>query len=248
MDSKDIIPVFPTPMAKQIMMSRLRTAEKGHNIMKRKSEVLQMKFRNVGKEIIEIKSLLGEIFKEASFLLAEARFVSGDFSQTVLSAVDKARVKVKHRLENIAGVQLRIFECYSEGSDMYGLTGLARGGRRLASLKRAYFNATQILVDLATLQTTFQILDEVIRGNNRRVNALEYLYIPKIERTLKYIDDELDERERQEFFIMKTLQKLKRENIKKMREEVFKIKTSGDPEGKVRNILEEMEDKDNLFA
>jgi H(+)-transporting ATP synthase subunit D len=58
----------------------------------------------------------------------------------------------------------------------------------------------ELLVDLASLQTSFVTLDEVIKTTNRRVNAIEHVVIPKIQRTLDYIISELDELEREEFF------------------------------------------------
>ncbi|GFY41988.1 v-type proton ATPase subunit D 1 [Trichonephila inaurata madagascariensis] len=165
---QDIFPVFPTPMHHQLMKVKLKIAQKGHDILKRKSEVLEMRFRKVGKEIIKIKRLMGDIFKEASFLLAEARFIIGDFNQMVLSAVDKAKLKVKHRTENVAGVNLRIFESYKEGGDAHDLAGLAKGGAKLTSIKQTYTNAVEILVELATLQTTFYMLDEPIVRRDRK--------------------------------------------------------------------------------
>lgn len=50
------------------------------------------------------------------------------------------------------------------------------------------------------LQTSFVVLDETIKATNRRVNAIEHVIIPRIERTLAYIGSELDEREREEFY------------------------------------------------
>jgi H(+)-transporting ATP synthase subunit D len=46
-------------------------------------------------------------------------------------------------------------------------------------------------VELASLQTSFITLDEVIKTTNRRVNAIEHVIIPRIERTLAYIISEL---------------------------------------------------------
>ncbi|KAF8797128.1 V-type proton ATPase subunit D 1 like protein [Argiope bruennichi] len=197
------------------MKSKLSIAQKGHDILKRKSEVLEMRFRKVGKEIIKIKRLMGDIFKEASFLLAEARFIIGDFNQLVLNAVSKARLKVKHRTENVAGVSLQIFEFYVEGGDTHDLTGLAKGGAKLMSIKQTYTNAVEILVELATLQTTFVMLDDVIKSLNRRVNSLEQMHIPKVERTIRYIETEMDERERQDFFRMKKIQGIKKKDMER---------------------------------
>jgi len=56
-----------------------------------------------------------------------------------------------------------------------------------------------IIINIA-LQTAFITLDEVIKITNRRVNAIQYVVIPKIDNTIAYIVSELDERDREEFY------------------------------------------------
>jgi len=72
--------------------------------------------------------------------------------------------------------------------------------------REVYAKAIETLVELASLQTAFTILDEVIRATNRRVNAIEHVVIPRLENTIKYIMSELDEMDREEFFRLKKVQ------------------------------------------
>ena len=54
------------------------------------------------------------------------------------------------------------------------LTGLSRGGQQIDRLKKNYAKAVELLVELASLQTSFVTLDVVIKTTNRRVNAIEH--------------------------------------------------------------------------
>ena len=94
----------------------------------------------------------------------------------------------------------------SAGSGEFSLTGLSRGGQQVQKARDTYSKALRVLVDLASLQTAFVILDEVIRLTNRRVNAIEYVIIPRLENTIAYIVSELDEMDREEFFRLKKVQ------------------------------------------
>lgn len=144
-------------------------------------------FNVLTKFLLQTKSLMGEVMKEAAFSLAEAKFTVGsDFNTIVLQNVTKAQIKVwnlakdkrikfiffikvKTRKDNVAGVILPVFESYQDGTDSNEFAGLARGGQQLGKLKRNYARAIQLLVDLASLQTCFITLDEVIKVLNKKI-------------------------------------------------------------------------------
>ncbi|XP_014313285.1 V-type proton ATPase subunit D isoform X2 [Myotis yumanensis] len=231
MSGKDRIEIFPSRMAQTIMKARLKGAQTGRNLLKKKSDALTLRFRQILKKIIETKMLMGEVMREAAFSLAEAKFTAGDFSTTVIQNVNKAQVKIRAKKDNVAGVTLPIFEHYHEGTDSYELTGLARGGEQLAKLKRNYAKAVELLVELASLQTSFVTLDEAIKITNRRVNAIEH---------------ELDEREREEFYRLKKIQEKKKILKEKTERELEKRKVAGEVT-EPANLLAEEKDEDLLF-
>jgi V-type H+-transporting ATPase subunit D len=66
------------------------------------------------------------------------------------------------------------------------------------------------------------ILDEVIKVTNRRVNALEHILIPRAENTIKYINSELDELDREEFYRLKKVQGKKKRDAAVAEEEAKK--------------------------
>lgn len=205
-----------------------------------------MRFRLILGKIIETKTLMGEVMKEAAFSLAEAKFTSGDINQVVLQNVTKAQIKIRTKKDNVAGVTLPVFESYQDGSDTYELAGLARGGQQLAKLKKNYQSAVKLLVELASLQTSFVTLDEVIKITNRRVNAIEHVIIPRIDRTLAYIISELDELEREEFYRLKKIQDKKREARIKADAKKAELLQQGIDVRQQANILDEGDD-DVLF-
>ncbi|XP_061718392.1 V-type proton ATPase subunit D [Cydia fagiglandana] len=210
MSGKDKLQIFPSRGAQMLIKARLAGAVKGHGLLKKKADALQVRFRMILGKIIETKTLMGEVMKEAAFSLAEAKFTTGDFNQVVLQNVTKAQIKIRSKKDNVAGVTLPIFESYQDGSDTYELAGLARGGQQLSKLKKNFQSAVKLLVELASLQTSFVTLDEVIKITNRRVNAIEHVIIPRLERTLAYIISELDELEREEFYRLKKIQDKKK--------------------------------------
>jgi V-type H+-transporting ATPase subunit D len=251
MSSKDRFNVFPSRMAQTLMKGRLKGAQTGHNLLKKKADALAIRFRAILKKIIDTKMLMGDVMKTAAFSLAEAKFsMSGDFTQVVIQSVSKAQIKIRTKRDNVAGVILPSFESFNDGGDTFELTGLGRGGTQLQKLKRNYNEAIKNLVELATLQTSFVILDDVIKITNRRVNAIEHVIIPKITRTINYIISELDEMEREEFYRLKKVQEKKKQARAIQEAQRTALIESGiitGNEEEAPNILDKEHDEDVLF-
>uniref|UniRef100_A0A2I2YUL5 V-type proton ATPase subunit D n=1 Tax=Gorilla gorilla gorilla TaxID=9595 RepID=A0A2I2YUL5_GORGO len=96
------------------------------------------------------------------------------------------------------------------------------------------------------IETSFVTLDEAIKITNRRVNAIEHVIIPRIERTLAYIITELDEREREEFYRLKKIQEKKKILKEKSEKDLEQRRAAGEVL-EPANLLAEEKDEDLLF-
>ncbi|CAM8978135.1 unnamed protein product [Rhodiola kirilowii] len=210
--------VVPTVTMLGVMKARLVGATRGHALLKKKSDALTVQFRQILKKIVSTKESMGDIMKNSSFALTEVKYVAGDnVKHVVLENVKTATLKVRSRTENVAGVKLPKFEYFTDGETKNDLTGLARGGQQVQACRAAYVKAIEVLVELASLQTSFITLDDAIKTTNRRVNALENVVKPRIENTISYIKGELDELEREDFFRLKKIQGYKRRELERQR-------------------------------
>lgn len=112
----------------------------------------------------------------AAFSLAEVTYaVGGDIGYQVQESAKSARFRVRTKQDNVSGVLLPAFESYqTEGNNDFGLTGLGKGGQQVQRCRETYARAVEALVELASLQTAFVILDEVIKVVNRRGQSLGF--------------------------------------------------------------------------
>lgn len=193
--------VFATRQTLGNTKLRLKGAQNGHSLLKRKADALSKRFRTITSKIQDAKQQMGKVLQLASFSMVEVSYATGDIGYAVRENVKHATFRVRARQENISGVHLPSFAIQagagdgsgadesSEGresaaSQEFSLTGLSRGGQQVQKARDTYRKALKVLVDLASLQTAFVILDEVIRLTNRRVNAIEHVIIPRLENTI----------------------------------------------------------------
>ncbi|XP_015182074.1 PREDICTED: probable V-type proton ATPase subunit D 2 [Polistes dominula] len=225
--------VFPTNGSQSMIKHRLNAAEKSYILLKKKSDTLLAYFKTILAKLLEKKSILKEVMKEASFSLAEVNYITGNINQFVLQLANKATIKVLSRKNIIVGVNIQTYEYYEEGFDPFLYTGLARGGQQVSSsllllsiiifnicyvknmnilqwqvlkVKNNYRNALELLIQLASLQSSFITLEKHLKVTHRRVNVLRYIIIPRLKSTLTYIATELEEREREDIFRLKKMQ------------------------------------------
>jgi len=190
--------VNPTRMVLTGLKKRLRTARRGHKLLKDKRDELMKKFL----EIVRENKILREEVEE-KLNLVHSRFVMARAvmsSEIVEEALmfPKVEVSLKTSTRNIMSVDVPVLEFTTDintEGDIYPY-GFANTTAELDEAISTLSELTPKLLKLAEIEKSAQLLADEIERTRRRVNALEYVLIPNLEETIKYIVMKLDENER----------------------------------------------------
>lgn len=188
--------VNPTRMELRRLKTRLKTATRGHKLLKDKSDEMIRQFMVY---VRENKRLREEIEAELSsalkgFTLARAVSSNAVVEEAVMMPATKAEISLSS--DNVMSVEVpSISVVEHEGQDKYPYSFDTVTSELDASIGTLSTLLVK-LVKLAEVEKTCNMLADEIEKNRRRVNALEYVMIPQIEETIKYINMKLDENER----------------------------------------------------
>ncbi|KAI5162557.1 V-type H+-transporting ATPase subunit D [Nematocida ausubeli] len=194
--------VFPTRMSLGQLQGRVQGAEKGKSLIKRRGDALQMKHREVAAKLLQKKCELEKEIENAYFFLSRTEFYGGDMRLAQQQA-KSAPLSVQIDLEGLAGL---IIPTYRIPETIMPMVFMGASGKLISDTRAQFIRCLSLMVEMASLQVSFDMIDQMVQATNRRVNALEHVLIPKLENTILYIQSELDEQDREEFFRLKKVQ------------------------------------------
>jgi V-type H+-transporting ATPase subunit D len=200
------LPVFPTRMNLKLTETKKKSAEKGHLLLKRKSDALKARHKAILGEFRTKEGEINQKLRDAFFKLTEAEFLGANLRMFVHES-QRQKITVKTEADQVSGVVLPVFTLQKD--NIQPILFLDRSGQALNDCRAMFVGALEMLVQLCVLKNSLRILDAVLAATNRRVNALEFDLIPKLDSTIGYINSELDEQDREDFFRLKKIQNLK---------------------------------------
>lgn len=197
------INVAPTRTNLIRIKKELQFAREGYEILDRKREVLTTELVRVAHEADVLQKEVWKILEGAYRALEKAQLTLGsDHVEWAALAANKT-VDVHLKLRGIMGVAIPVIEARGEPQRMlYSLSGTN------AALDEASAAFREVLIktpQLSMLVTTVWRLAGELRKTQRRVNALQHIFIPAYEETVAFIVSSLEEREREETFRLKWL-------------------------------------------
>ena len=190
--------VNPTRMELTRLKGKLKTAQRGHKLLKDKRDELMKQFLEV---VREVRALRAEVEEELmrvhnSFTVASALMSDQALEQALM--YPKQSVSLDMTFKNVMSVNVPVYEyrTRTENADDIFPYGFAATSGELDDAVTALGQVFQRMLQLAQIEKTAQMLAEEIEKTRRRVNALEYVKIPQMQESIKYITMKLDENER----------------------------------------------------
>lgn len=199
----DRLPVSSTRMNLQSLDMKLKGAERGYTLLKYKSDALQIRFKELESQLGFQKERLEMLFEQSFTLLNEAKFEECSI-ETLMVYCQRNPVVLKAKCEIINGLEIQKYEVKraNEGSmEIY-----LKGKEKLQIIKKSFDEYFGLLIEICVAQKIYDGLKKQLEETNKRKNSLEHSFIPKYKCTVKYIEDEMDELEREEFYRLKKIQ------------------------------------------
>ncbi|MBR5559364.1 MAG: V-type ATP synthase subunit D [Oscillospiraceae bacterium] len=190
--------VNPTRMELTRLKGRLKTAVRGHKLLKDKRDELMKQFLEIVRKNRELRAKVEKGLEEANaaFTVASAVMSPEMLEQALL--YPKQSVELDMQLKNIMSVDVPVYSFHTKNEDPSEIYpyGFAQTSGELDTALDALNRVFRDMLELAEVEKTMQLLAEDIEKTRRRVNALEYVMIPNFQQNIRYITMKLDENER----------------------------------------------------
>ena len=189
--------ITPTRMVLNQLKGRLKTARRGHKLLKDKRDELMRQFMDVVRRNKELRTKVEEGLTAA--------FASQQVASSVMSPemMEQALLYPRQSVElglsykNIMSVNVPRYDFHTKNNDPTEIYpyGFAQTSGELDDALDKLAKVFRDMLELAEVEKTMQLLAEEIEKTRRRVNALEYVMIPELEGNIKYISMKLEENE-----------------------------------------------------
>lgn len=190
--------ITPTRMVLNQQKTRLKTAMRGHKLLKDKRDELMRQFMDVVRKNRELRSRVENGLTEAfSALTVASAVMSPDMLEQAI-LYPRQSVELSMQFKNIMSVNVPVYDFKTKTADTGDIYpyGFAQTSGELDDALAILSRVFEDMLELAQVEKTMQLMAEEIEKTRRRVNALEYVMIPECQENIKYISMKLEENDR----------------------------------------------------
>lgn len=193
-----VLNVNPTRMELTNLKRKLVTAQRGHKLLKDKRDELMRRFLDLVRENKELRRKVEEGIARANAHMAVARSVMSDNTIDVALMMPTQSMELDISEQNVMSVMIPKYDVKmktAKEDDIYSY-GYAFTSDDLDVAVKSLSDIMPLMIRLAEVEKSCQMMADEIEKTRRRVNALEHVMIPQYQETIKYITMKLDENER----------------------------------------------------
>ena len=196
----------PPTKSKQLELKRdLEMATEGFNLLDQKREILVLELMRLLDRVRDVQKRLKEAQDIAYETLRKAIAQNGYHRMRNIATGIRYDHRVQTRTRIVAGVRIpRIEVRHGEFSSQFGFSGT---DSLVDRTMKDFLDLLEVVGEMAQLETSVWLLARELKRTQRRVNALEQIFIPDFRDTLKYIADSLESKELESIFIMKLVKR-----------------------------------------
>ena len=189
--------VTPTRMVLNQLKGRLKTARRGHKLLKDKRDELMRQFMDVVRLNKELRRKVEEGMTGAFASLTVASTIMSPEMLEQALLYPRQSVELGMSFKNIMSVNVPVYSFRTKNNDPSEIYpyGFAQTSGELDDALEKLAKVFEDMLELAQVEKTMQLLAEEIEKTRRRVNALEYVMIPNFEESIRYISMKLEENE-----------------------------------------------------
>ena len=189
--------VTPTRMVLNQLKGRLKTARRGHKLLKDKRDELMRQFMDVVRLNKELRRKVEEGMTGAFASLTVASTIMSPEMLEQALLYPRQSVELGMSFKNIMSVNVPVYSFRTKNNDPSEIYpyGFAQTSGELDDALEKLAKVFEDMLELAQVEKTMQLLAEEIEKTRRRVNVLEYVMIPNFEESIRYISMKLEENE-----------------------------------------------------
>ncbi|MGB9023296.1 MAG: V-type ATP synthase subunit D [Candidatus Bathyarchaeia archaeon] len=201
----EVIPgIHPTRMELLVLRKRRNIAERGRDLLREKLDALMIEFFESVRNISALRERSHALLEEAYALFIETQMIHGSAKLEQLSIGVEDRFDLEAETRNVIGVTLPDMQLKVSPLKSAPYNLLATSARLDdATMKMA--ETLKAIAELSSAEAATRKLAEAIASTKRRVNSLDYIIIPRVLGSIRYIQMHLEEREREDFFRLKRI-------------------------------------------
>ena len=187
----------PTRMVLNQKKGRLKTASRGHKLLKDKRDELMRQFMDVVRRNQELRLKVEKGLTEAFAALSVASAVMSPEMLEQSLLYPRQSVELDMKFKNVMSVYVPVYDFRTKSADAGDIFpyGLAQTSGELDDAMTALSGVFEDMLELAQVEKSMQLMAQEIEKTRRRVNALEYVMIPELQSDIKYITMKLEENE-----------------------------------------------------